>query len=162
MRDPVSDHSGTKSSAPERQPARSVWPRLDPAIGRLTRAYLREARNTAASLKAREAALRSALVRRRRAEKRREAIRRTLENYPATTAAALALLYRVSVRTVRADLLVIRRERNGEGRCPACGSPLPAQTAPNKVDTIKEGEGGNPSDEQTGQSGHLKKEGETP
>ena len=141
MRDPVSSNSGTKSPAPDRQPAGGVWGeiRLDPAIGRLARAYLREATETAATLKARMAALRSALVRKRKAERRREAIRRTLENYPATTAAALALLYRVSVRTVRADLVIIRRERNGEGRCPACGSPLPAQTAPNKVDTIKGG-----------------------
>ena len=93
----------------------------------LVRAYVQEAGTTAAYLKARLAAERSALVRRRRAEKRRAAIKRTLESHPATPLAALAELYRVSERTIRADLLVIRRERNGEGRCPTCGRPLVAQ-----------------------------------
>ena len=160
MRDPVRTILEPKSSAPERQPARSVWPRLDPEMAGLVRAYVQEAGTTAAYLKARLAAERSALARRRRAEKRRAAIKRTLESHPATPLAAFAELHRVSVRTIRNDLLVIRRERNGEGRCPACGSPLPAQVAPNKLYTRKEGEGGNPSDEQTGQPAHLKKEGE--
>ena len=123
-----------KNSAPERQPARSVWAsiRLDPAIRRALRGYLEEAGTTAATLKARAAGQRSALARKRRAERRREAIRRTLENYPATPTSALAALYRVSERTIGADLAIIRRERADAGRCPTCGRPLAARRCTRK------------------------------